>query len=266
MSTQTALAAAATLVALAFALSTLERWLARRRPHDTAWTVSLLLFAGASAALWLGSAIGWDAPTFRAFYLMGAILNVPWLALGSVYLLFGRRAGDPAARALVALSFFAAGVLAVAPIRGSLPGEGLPQGSDVFGILPRTLAAVCSGVGATVVFALAMLSAVRLLRGRRHRTAAGAAHGPGRLALGNLLIAAGTVVLSLSGTLNARLGEMTAFASTLVAGIVLLFAGFLVASAPLAPVTLPVTAMPSELLPGGSAKDAAQELAAESLR
>ena len=51
------------------------------------------------------------------------------------------------------------------------------------------------------------------------------------LALGNVLIALGTLVLSASGTLNARLGAMTAFAVTLVLGIAVLFAGFLVTSA-----------------------------------
>ena len=61
----------------------LERWLVRRRPHELAWTISLLMFAVASAALWLAEAGGWSGPTFRAFYLFGAILNVPWLALGT---------------------------------------------------------------------------------------------------------------------------------------------------------------------------------------
>ena len=51
------------------------------------------------------------------------------------------------------------------------------------------------------------------------------------LVLGNLLIAAGTLVLSASGTLAGRLGKDTAFLLTLLVGIVVLFAGFLVASA-----------------------------------
>ena len=51
---------------------------------------------------------------------------------------------------------------------------------------------------------------------------------PGRLALGNLLIAAGTLVLSASGTLAGRLGKDRAFVVTLLVGIVVLFAGFLV--------------------------------------
>jgi hypothetical protein len=77
-------------------------------------------------------------------------------------------------------------------------------------------------------------SAWRLLQGRSRGPAAGpaAAVPARRLALGNLLIATGTLVLSASGTLNARLGAMTAFAVTLVIGISVLFTGFLVASSP----------------------------------
>jgi len=44
------------------------------------------------------------------------------------------------------------------------------------------------------------------------------------------LIATGTLVLSASGTLAGRLGKDTAFVTTLLIGIVFLFAGFLVAS------------------------------------
>jgi hypothetical protein len=37
-------------------------------------------------------------------------------------------------------------------------------------------------------------------------------------------------ILSLSGTLNARFGEMRAFSITLVLGVVTLFAGFVLSS------------------------------------
>jgi hypothetical protein len=252
MTLEAALAATATLVAVAFGCSTLERWLDRRRRHELAWTISLGLFAVASATLWLGAARGWDAPTFRAFYLFGAILNVPWLAMGSVYLFWGPRRGDPIAVGLGVLSGFAAGVMVTSPLTAPVPAHGLPQGSDVFGALPRILAGVCSGVAALVVFALAILSAWRLVRGRaRSRTALAPVHA-GRLALGNLLIAAGTLVLAGSGTLNARLGALTAFGITLVIGIVLLFCGFLVVTTAPATSSAVVHPTPSAMAPATS--------------
>jgi len=231
---EAALAAAATLVAAAFTLSTLDRWIADRRRHEAAWTLALAMFTIASASLWVAAVAGWTEPTFRVFFLFGAILNVPWLALGTVELLGGRRWGRPCAAGLALLSAFAAGVMAVTPFTGPVEGDELPQGSDVFGPLPRILAAVCSGGAALVIVGGALWSAWRLVRGRRRGEAAPALL-PGRLALGNVLIASGTLVLSASGTLNARLGAGTAFAVTLTTGVAMLFVGFLVATSASAP-------------------------------
>ncbi len=90
----TGLAFLATAVASLFAEATFVRWTERRRAqlpahHLAAWTVALAMFAGASAALAVGVSTGWDKGTFRVFYLLGAVLNVPWLALGTVCLLLG---------------------------------------------------------------------------------------------------------------------------------------------------------------------------------
>ncbi|HEY0521166.1 MAG TPA: hypothetical protein VGC84_16880 [Ilumatobacteraceae bacterium] len=229
-----ALAASATLIAIAFALSTTDRWQRRRRSHDLAWSVSLSLFAIGAGALWWAEARGWSLASFRIFYLAGAVLNVPWLALGTVYLLAGSAVGDRVRAWLVLLSGVSVGVVLFAPTRAGVSGNELPTGKDVFGVAPRVFAAVGSGVGALVIIAGALWSAYRLMR---HREPAlgnvrrGAAS-PAQLVVGNLLIAGGTIVLSLSGTVAGRLGKDTAFSVTLLIGISVLFAGFLVASTP----------------------------------
>ena len=207
-----AVAAAATVVAFAFALATFERWVTRRRPQELAWAASLLLFTLGALSLWLGASLGWDEWSFRLFYLFGAIANVPVLALGSVYLLH-RRAGHALAATLAVGLGFAAGVMATTPV-GPVAATELPQGSDVLDALPRILAAVCSAGGAVVVFAVAVWSVARRQR-----------------VVGNALIALGTVILSASGLLNSVLGEMDAFAVTLTIGVTVLFAGFLASGA-----------------------------------
>ena len=222
MSTHLALAAAAALLALAFALSTLERWVDRRKPHEAAWTMALFLFAAASLALWAGAAFGWNGLWFRLFYLFGAIVNVPYLALGTVYLLADRTVARRVAVGVHAFAVFSAGVLAVAPLSSPIRSDALPQGSDVFGPLPRVLAAAGSGIAALVIIAGAVWSAIRLARRRSTR----------RLAFANGLIAAGTVILGAGGILNSVLNEMDGFAISLVAGITVIFAGFLLTNAP----------------------------------
>lgn len=214
---QTALATAAALVALAFAMATFERWLDRRRRHELAWSAALVQFSLASFALAAGAALGWDGPTFRVFYLLGAITNVPFLALGTVYLLFGPRIGDRAAVGVTLFAAFAVGVCVAAPLRAPVLADTLPQGSDVFGPLPRILAGLGSSAGALVVLGGAAWSAWRRRRGP--------------MMWANVLIATGTLVTGASGLLNSVLGAMEAFAVTLLAGITIIFAGFLVAAA-----------------------------------
>jgi hypothetical protein len=234
---QSALAAGAALVALAFAMATFERWLVGRRRHELAWSVSLLLFSLGAGCLLVGAANGWDEWAFRLFFLFGAILNVPFLALGTVYLLGGRRRGDACAVAVSLAGAFAAGVLLVAPLRAPVPVDQLPRGQDVFGVLPRVLAAVASGGGAVVVLGGAVWSAWRFRKGP--------------MLVANLLIAAGTLVLSAGGLLNSVLDEMEAFAVTLVAGITVLFVGFIVATGrrPAPAETAPTTTTPTAARP-----------------
>ena len=217
------LAFLATAIATVFAQATGVRFTRRRKPHERAWTIALALFALASAALATGASTGWDIGTFRVFYLLGAVLCVPWLALGTVYLLAGPALGHRVEVALIALSGFAVGVMLSAPVHGTIAKDGgIPVGKDHFGVMPRVLAGVGSGVGATIVLVGAIVSAVRFARSR--------APGTSRLAGGNALIALGTLVLSSGGLVQGAVGKDEAFALTLASGIAVIYAGFAVAS------------------------------------
>jgi hypothetical protein len=217
------LAFLATAIATVFAQATGVRWSRTKAPQQGVWTFALALFALASAALAVGVSTGWDEGVFRVFYLLGAVLNVPWLALGTVYLLWGRTIGNRARAGMLVFTGFAAGVVLSAPIHGVIaPTGAIPIGKDHFDALPRVLAAVGSGVGAIVVFAGAALSAVRFARRRTP--------GSGALAGGNALIALGTLVLSSGGILQGIAGKDEAFALSLAVGISVIYAGFVVAS------------------------------------
>jgi hypothetical protein len=234
----------ATAVATLFAEATFARWRRKRSPHEAAWTVALALFALASAALATGTSTGWDRGTFRVFYLFGAVLNVPWLGLGTVFLLLGERTGRRVRGVLLFFSGLAAGVLLTAPIHGDLAGSAIPVGKEVFGVFPRVLAAVGSGLGAVVVFVGAAWSAVRFAR--TARLGGGSASrpdrpAPGRMAGANSLIAAGTLVLSAGGLLQGVVGHDEAFALSLATGITVIYAGFLVASPKPRPASAPGT-------------------------
>lgn len=217
----TGLAFLATALASLFAEATLVRATQRRSAHLRVWTVALAMFALAAAALAIGVSTGWDRGTFRAFYLLGAVLNVPWLALGTVILLGGPEIGRRVQWFLVGFTGLAVGVLLSAPMQ-PVRGTGIPVGKEVFGALPRILAAVGSGVGATVIVGGALWSGARYARDR------GVA-GHARRALANILIALGTLVLSSGGLVQGLVGHDEAFSLSLAVGIAVVYAGFVVA-------------------------------------
>lgn len=235
-----ALAAVATVLACLFAMATFQRAAAGRGPHQWAWTVALVLFAAASAALALGVSTGWDDGTYKVFYLCGAIASVPWLALGTVFLLFGGAAGRRVRGWLVFFSGLALGAILLAGME-PVSGTEIPVGKDTFTqALPRILAAVASGVGATFIIVGALWSLARLLR-------TDDVPGRSRLAGANALVALGTVTLSSGGLLQGFVGHDEAFALTLAVGIAVIYAGFLVADGSRAP-----RASREELEPAGS--------------
>lgn len=216
-----ALAFCATAVATLFAQATLVRYTRNRRPHELAWTIALAMFALAAVALALGTSTGWDNGTFRVFYLFGAILNVPWLALGTLYLLAGETAGRRVQWGLVLITGLAAGVLLTAPMEPVAGSVAIPVGKEVFGVLPRVLAAIGSGVAAVVIIGGAIWSAIRYIRRRDEP-------GMARLAAANGLIALGTIVLSSGGLAQGIVGHDEAFTLSLALGISVIYAGFLV--------------------------------------
>lgn len=182
------------------------------------------MYAAATWALALGLVAGWSGPLFRVFYLFGAILNVPFLALGSAFLVLGERTARRLGELFVILGGFATFVVISAPFVAELPPAGVPAGSDVFAPLgevgptgPRFWALLGNVVGTLLLVGLALYSAARYWSSNR------------RLVGGNALIVAGTVAPALGGTL-VGLGEGTALALSLLAGAALLWAGYRVAS------------------------------------
>lgn len=211
---------AAALVSGLFSASLIRQFLRRKGPHQLAWGTALATFAAASLFAALGMIAGWSAPAFRAYYLFGALVNVPILALGTIYLYFPRRVGYGATLVVAAASAYAAVAvlgadLAAAPLRVS---GTIPMGSEVMAPSVRALSRYYSYAGFLIVVAGAIWSAVKLARkpGERFR----------RLAQGNALIALGTVVVAL-GSAFARQGQGSVFAVGLAVGVSVMYLGFL---------------------------------------
>ncbi len=202
------------LVSSVFAAVMAQRWTARHRPHQATWAIGLAMFAVAAAA-GVAARIGGATETeYRVFYLFGAILNVAWLALGTLYLLVPARIARWATWGVSAFTVVAVVAVFASPVdmtKAIDTGRGFENAP-----LPRILAGIGSGVGSLILIGGALWSAY-VFFARRHE---------GRRALANVIIAAGVFVAAAGGT-AAFTGASGIVEWTNFVGVLLIFVGFL---------------------------------------
>ncbi|MEX0991136.1 MAG: hypothetical protein WD004_02550 [Actinomycetota bacterium] len=225
---------AAAIVAGVFCAALVRRFVARRQTYQLLWAIAMGMYALASVALFAGVSFGWSVELFAAYWLFGAILTVPALAAGEFVLLFpGRRAVTVTALTLLALG---AAYVVYLEAFGAFSdpftrAEGhvfvpftldLPRGVDVFGppAVAITLARVSSYTAYAILLAGTGWSAWKMRRAPDLR---------GRF-WGTLLIALGATIVA-GGSAFAATGILVGFSLTLLAGISVMFLGFLKASA-----------------------------------
>jgi hypothetical protein len=218
---------AAAVIAAVFAGLLARQFLARRKPYQLLWAIALLMYAGGSFALFLGVVDGWSAGEYRAFWLLGAVLNVPYLALGEVYLLVRNRAvGAALLLVLLFATAFAFNRVRTAGVDVTALGKDLPLGRDVFVRDPFALHLAQLYAYPTYAFlVLGTLWSAWKMRGApqlRDRF------------LGTLGIAGGATIAA-AGSAFAATGVLAGFSLTIAVAIAVMFWGFLRASRPPAP-------------------------------
>lgn len=217
MSVDVALALASAIAATLFAADLTRDFIKNRRPHVAAYACGMGMFATASWALWAGLMFGWTGAGYRVFFLFGAILNITTLAVGSMFLVIGSKAGNTMTLFTGALAAISTTLVTTVPFAEPLPQSGVPD--RVFaplteGFGPRMLAAIGSGLGASILILLALISVFRFWKSNR------------RIVAGNLLIMLGVLAGSTGGTLLGFLGETAAFETTLLVTVMLIWLGY----------------------------------------
>lgn len=210
---------AASLTSAAFGVHLLVRFGRRGQLFEGLWGVAMLMFAVASGALALGVVDEWSSAEFRTYWLFGAVLNVPYLAVGEAYLLLRQRwiAHGLLTLALVA-TVWAAREVRTAPLDASVLTEEFFSGREVLGegstslFLARLYS--FSGYG---VLALGALWSAFQVRGRpelRNRF------------YGTLLVVLGATVVA-AGAAFAAAANFAGFSVTLAVGVAVMYWGFL---------------------------------------
>jgi hypothetical protein len=227
---------AAALIAAWFAVRLGRRLGERRRPHEGVWTVALVMYALASLAMFYGVVDRWSTGEFRTFWLFGAVLNVPFLFAGELYLLAPRRLAHVALLILAAAGVFAGLEIWRAGMDlGRLASSRLPLGKDVFGdsSMPYRLAQFYSWPAYLLLLGGLVWSAYRMGRQPALRDRAA----------GTLGIALGATIVAIGSGVGAGFHIVPLFSVSLAVGIAVMYGGF--ARATRATATHPTPHVPS---------------------
>ncbi len=217
------------VLSAAFAGLVLFRYLKSRKTHQLLWTLGLFAIAGAAAAQVLYAVNGaWPEGVYRAYYfLIGSLVAV--LGAGTVFLLNKPKLAQLFLYATVGLVGAQAAACSFTAINSQkLAAAGMETGTGIASGPMIALTIILSSMGAGALLVGALLSWWSTKRPH------------------NLLIMGGTILFTIGGGTARVATESTGAAWALylgnLAGITLLFAGFLLgrpsgAPAPQAPVS-----------------------------
>jgi hypothetical protein len=210
----------AAAISVIFAWVVFTRFTLTGRPAFAAWTAGLLIFAAAATCQAIGERTGFNAPLFRAFYLLGGVLGVIWLSMGTLFLLAPRRLARYATLTLGVVTL----VLAVAAALVQVDTARLGSASGVLGdaisrgSLLQLGAIVLNILGTLILVGGSGWSAYRLVRD----------HGGVDRVVCNVLLTAGAFVIA-AGFSAAKIvgGSLDTLGIYEAIGIAVMFAGFL---------------------------------------
>jgi hypothetical protein len=214
---------AAFVVAAWFGLTLAVRFSTRRRPYEGVWALALFMYAGASLAMFFGVADGWAAGEYRTYWLLGAALNVPFLAVGEVYLLAGRRLGQALLLLMLVVTALSTWVVWTEAIHPAELAESLPLGKEAWGgASPAYQLRWLSWIGYAALLAGTVWSAWRMRERPELRDRAA----------GTMMIALGATVVAIGSGVGAGFDIVPLFSVSLALGIAVMFWGFHRASRP----------------------------------
>lgn len=215
-------AAATAVLGFVFFGLVLRQYILRRRMHQLAWAIGLLLYAIAAAMeAWSESSGHWDPTVYRIYIVIAASL-VGFLGLGTLYLVARkRRWGDYYFVFLIAcvVVFFIGTFTAHLDMTKLVPG--ITVGGQALGAslsFPRVMSLPINITGTILLFGGALWSIIRFARRREF----------GYRVWANVLIAAGAALLAFLGS-RARLGDTTGLYPAEMVCAALMLAGFLLA-------------------------------------
>jgi len=214
--------AATAVLGLVFAWLVFDQWLHRRKPHQAAWSVGLLMYAvAAMMEAWSEFSGHWDPTVYRIYIVLAASM-VGFLGLGSYYLLAKKPTGPHVYLGMI-LGWeivFVWGVFNTELVADKLV-PGITVGGQALGdaaSFPRVMSLPFNISGTIFLLGGALVSIWRFARKREYAYRMWA----------NVLIALGTILIAAAGGI-ARAGVTAGLYPAEMLASAILLAGFLMA-------------------------------------
>ena len=213
-----------TILAVFFSTEIFRRY--REHPerlHLWWWAFGIAVYGVGTFTEATTTLIGWNEPTFRAWYISGALLGGAPLAQGTVYLLLSRRTAHALTGVLVTFVVIASIAVLLSPIDYAQVEAHRLTGRVFAWQWVRAFSPFVNMYAVVFLIGGAILSALRYSANpaTRHRVIA------------NVLIAAGAILPGIGGTAT-RMGYTEVLYVTELAGLLLTWMGYRMSVRPVA--------------------------------
>ncbi|HEX7280716.1 MAG TPA: hypothetical protein VF239_01590 [Vicinamibacterales bacterium] len=217
-----------TILAIPFAAEIFRRY--RQHPerlHLLWWALGIATYGVGTFTEAATTLIGWNEPTFRAWYISGALLGGAPLAQGTVYLLLARRTAHALTAILLTFVTVASIAVIMSPIDYTQVEPHRLTGRVFEWQWVRAFSPFVNMYAVVFLIGGAILSALRYSTNpaTRHRVIA------------NVLIAVGAILPGIGGTAT-RMGYTEVLYITELAGLLLTWMGYRMSIRPVAAVAV----------------------------
>src|SRR5262245_20843909 len=212
-----------TIISAAFAWVILARYRLKRQSfHLLWWGIGIVTYGLGTLIESLVTLFGWQEALFKAWYIAGALLGGAPLAIGTIYLLFGRRAGRIAVVLLLTAVSVTSIFVILSPMRMELVDPKLLNGKVLAWQSIRRVSPFINSLAALFLVGGAIYSAIRFFCHPESR----------RVAIGDMYIAAGALLPGIGG-MGSRMGHTELLYIAEFVGVILIWVGYKYCQQPL---------------------------------
>jgi hypothetical protein len=212
-----------TIISAAFAWVILARYrLKRQSYHLLWWGIGIVTYGLGTLIESAVTLFGWQSALFKAWYIAGALLGGAPLAVGTIYLLFDRRAGHVAVVLLLTAVSVTSIFVILSPVRMELVNPTILNGKVLAWQSIRRVSPFINSLAALFLVGGAIYSAIRFFGHPESR----------QVSIGNIFIAVGALLPGIGG-MGSRMGHTELLYIAEFIGVILIWVGYKYCQQPL---------------------------------